>query len=90
MRLLLEPHLTDIELLEEVTGESFEEWKTYRDGRLVREPVGASEAALTRSADSVVTRSCAAVRAGQLEVEPGRPVGQAHRAGVAQGAVGVG
>jgi hypothetical protein len=29
---LLEPHLPDIELLERLTGESFEEWKGYRDG----------------------------------------------------------
>ena len=29
---LLEPHLPDIELLEQVTGESFEDWKGYRDG----------------------------------------------------------
>ena len=29
---LLEPHLPDIELLERVTGESFEDWKGYRDG----------------------------------------------------------
>ncbi len=31
-RALLAPHLADIELLEQVTGESFEEWKGYRDG----------------------------------------------------------
>ena len=30
---LLEPHLPDIELLEQLTGESFEDWKGYRDGR---------------------------------------------------------
>ena len=30
---LLEPHLEDIALLEEITGESFEQWKTYREGR---------------------------------------------------------
>ena len=30
--LLLAPHLEDIALLEEVTGESFEQWRTYRDG----------------------------------------------------------
>ncbi len=29
---LLEPHLPDIELLEQVTGESYDEWKGYRDG----------------------------------------------------------
>ena len=29
---LLEPHLPDIELLEQVTGESFEDWKGYREG----------------------------------------------------------
>ena len=29
---LLEPHLEDIALLEEITGESFEQWKTYREG----------------------------------------------------------
>jgi len=29
---LLEPHLPDIELLERVTGESFEDWKGYREG----------------------------------------------------------
>ncbi|WP_084653659.1 sulfotransferase family protein [Nocardioides insulae] len=29
---LLEPHLPDIELLERVTGESFADWKGYRDG----------------------------------------------------------
>jgi Sulfotransferase family len=29
---LLEPHLPDIELLERLTGESFSQWKTYRDG----------------------------------------------------------
>jgi hypothetical protein len=30
--ILLEPHLPDIALLEQLTGESFEEWKGYRDG----------------------------------------------------------
>ncbi len=30
--ILLEPHLPDIDLLEKVTGESFEEWRTYREG----------------------------------------------------------
>lgn len=30
--LLLQPHLEDIALLEEITGESFEQWKTYREG----------------------------------------------------------
>src|SRR6478609_4922474 len=30
--LLLAPHLEDIELLEQITGESFEQWRTYRDG----------------------------------------------------------
>jgi hypothetical protein len=29
---LLDPHLPDIALLEELTGESFEDWKTYREG----------------------------------------------------------
>jgi hypothetical protein len=29
---LLEPHLPDIELLEKVTGESYADWKIYRDG----------------------------------------------------------
>ncbi|HEX3295408.1 MAG TPA: sulfotransferase [Nocardioides sp.] len=29
---LLQPHLPDIELLERLTGESFAEWKGYRDG----------------------------------------------------------
>jgi len=29
---LLEPHLSDIELLERLTGESFADWRTYRDG----------------------------------------------------------
>ena len=29
---LLEPHLEDIALLEEVTGESFAQWRTYREG----------------------------------------------------------
>ncbi len=29
---LLAPHLEDIALLEELTGESFEQWKTYREG----------------------------------------------------------
>jgi hypothetical protein len=29
---LLEPHLDDIDLLEQVTGESFDQWKAYRDG----------------------------------------------------------
>jgi hypothetical protein len=29
---LVEPHLPDIELLERVTGESFADWKGYRDG----------------------------------------------------------
>jgi hypothetical protein len=29
---LLEPHLPDIELLEKVTGESYADWKGYRDG----------------------------------------------------------
>jgi hypothetical protein len=29
---LLAPHLPDIELLEQVTGESFDDWKGYRDG----------------------------------------------------------
>ena len=30
--LLLAPHLEDIGLLEQLTGESFEQWRTYRDG----------------------------------------------------------
>jgi hypothetical protein len=30
--ILIEPHLPDIALLEQLTGESFEEWKGYRDG----------------------------------------------------------
>ena len=29
---LLQPHLEDIALLEEITGESFEQWKSYREG----------------------------------------------------------
>jgi hypothetical protein len=29
---LLAPHLEDIALLEEITGESFDQWRTYRDG----------------------------------------------------------
>jgi hypothetical protein len=29
---LLGPHLPDIERLEQVTGESFADWKTYREG----------------------------------------------------------
>lgn len=29
---LIEPHLADIELLEKITGSSFEDWKGYRDG----------------------------------------------------------
>jgi len=29
---LLAPHLDDISLLEDITGESFEQWKTYREG----------------------------------------------------------
>ena len=29
---LLEPHLPDIELLERVTGDSYDDWKNYRDG----------------------------------------------------------
>jgi hypothetical protein len=29
---LYAPHRDDVELLEEVTGESFEQWKTYREG----------------------------------------------------------
>ena len=29
---LLQPHLPDIELLEEITGESFADWKGYREG----------------------------------------------------------
>jgi hypothetical protein len=31
--ILVEPHLPDIELLERLTGESFEQWKGYREGR---------------------------------------------------------
>ena len=30
--LLVAPHREDIELLEDLTGESFEEWKSYREG----------------------------------------------------------
>jgi Sulfotransferase domain len=30
--LLLAPHLEDIELLENITGESFEQWRSYREG----------------------------------------------------------
>lgn len=30
--ILLKPHLEDIALLEEVTGESFADWRTYREG----------------------------------------------------------
>lgn len=37
---LLEPHLADIELLEEVTGESFADWKSYRDGSSFTSRVG--------------------------------------------------
>jgi hypothetical protein len=29
---LLEPHMPDIELLERVTGEPYDDWKSYRDG----------------------------------------------------------
>ena len=29
---LLAPHLDDISLLEDLTGESFEQWRTYREG----------------------------------------------------------
>jgi hypothetical protein len=29
---LVAPHREDIELLERLTGESFEEWKSYREG----------------------------------------------------------
>ncbi len=29
---LLAPHLDDISLLEEITGESFDQWRTYREG----------------------------------------------------------
>jgi hypothetical protein len=29
---LLAPHLEDIALLEDITGESFEQWRTYREG----------------------------------------------------------
>ena len=44
---LLAPHLEDIALLEEITGESFDQWRTYRDGgsfqtrrgEVTREPV---------------------------------------------------
>ena len=61
--MLLEPHLPDIELLEQVTGESFEDWKGYRDGgsfesrrRLGRRtPVGRGR----RHRLTSVTRSCA-------------------------------
>ncbi|WP_181312998.1 sulfotransferase family protein [Nocardioides campestrisoli] len=38
---LLEPHLPDIALLEELTGESFEDWKTYRDGGTFSSRTGA-------------------------------------------------
>jgi hypothetical protein len=31
-RALLAPHLEDIALLEEISGESFDQWRTYRDG----------------------------------------------------------
>jgi hypothetical protein len=29
---LLAPHLDDISLLEDLTGESFDQWRTYREG----------------------------------------------------------
>jgi hypothetical protein len=45
---LLEPHLDDIALLEEVTGESFEQWKTYREGG----SFDSRRASTTRSATS--------------------------------------
>ena len=52
---LLAPHLEDIALLEELTGESFEQWKTYREGSSFE----SSGAASAQAPDSVVTRSCA-------------------------------
>ncbi|MCW2838000.1 MAG: sulfotransferase, partial [Marmoricola sp.] len=33
---LLAPHLEDIALLEEISGESFDQWRTYRDGSSFR------------------------------------------------------
>ena len=52
------PHLEDIALLEELTGESFEEWKTYREGSSFESRRSATARA-QRAAISVVTRSCA-------------------------------
>ena len=54
-RLLLAPHLEDIELLEQLTGESFEEWQTYREGARSR----ASAPDGRQDASQRVTRSCA-------------------------------
>jgi hypothetical protein len=45
---LLEPFLADIELLEEVTGTSYDDWRTHRDGATFserREVEGAAQAA---------------------------------------------
>ena len=82
--LLVAPHREDIALLEELTGESFAEWTTYREGSSFesrRTPQAASQ-----RRDQVVR----AVGAGQLEVEAGRAVRLGHRRRVAQGTVGVG
>ena len=54
--LLVEPHLEDIALLEEVTGESFEEWRTYREGNSFESRRAAAD---LRQRLSVVTRSWA-------------------------------
>ncbi len=84
---LVEPHLPDIELLERLTGESFEEWKGYRDGGTFDSRRGDRRPRSERSQphrDQVV----GAVGSRRLDVQAGRAVGHPHAAGVAVGTVG--
>ena len=72
--LLLAPHLEDIALLEQLTGESFEEWRTYRDGGSFESRRSAAAEPVRRPVTSGERRHQVVrpVGAGQLEVEAGR------------------
>ena len=85
--LLLAPHLEDIELLEQITGESFEQWRTYRDGgSFESRRTCASRSRRTQRRDEVVRP----VGSRQLEVEARGPVRLRDGRRVAQRAVGLG
>ena len=83
---LLEPHLPDIELLEQVTGGSFAEWKGYRDGGSFESRRARQAGSARADAGDQVVR---AVGPRDLEVEARPPVVERHGGRVAQRAVGV-